>query len=348
MAQRIRKFLYDTLIDQLKEGIVGVDKESKFIIFNKVAESIFGKSRSEVLGKFCWDIFPKEEFTRVINNFLRENELSFKEEVVEIARKAFLLQMAHTRNQENKVVGAIVLLNDLHKYRSLHDAVSQFVINVTHELKAPLTSIKGFIETLMEGAYQNSEVCYHFLQIINEETNRLVRLVINLLDYSYIESAKPQLKIQPVDIREVVEEALNILKPFAEQKNISVEVYFPEGFPLVKVDRDRLMQVVVSIIDNAIKFTGILGQGKIVIRAIEESNYVELCFEDTGVGISSSEQDKIFQRFYRVSDSRLSGVGGIGLGLSISREIVELFGGRITVESEPEKGSNFRVRLPKR
>jgi len=221
-----------------------------------------------------------------------------------------------------------------------------FVANVSHELKTPVTSIKGFTETLLDGAMNNQETLEAFLSIILKESDRLQTLIQDLLDLSKIEQQGFQLNLQKVEMRSLLEEVMTLLTGKAEAKNIRLEFYCKQSQVFLRGDTDRLKQVFINLIGNAINYTPVEGDVKIILLECEEN--VRIHVKDSGVGIIEEEIPRIFERFYRVDRARSRHSGGTGLGLAIVKHLIEAHHGNISVRSKVGEGSEFIIELHKK
>jgi len=221
----------------------------------------------------------------------------------------------------------------------------EFVANVSHELRTPLTSIRGFVETLKDGAIDDPENSRRFLNIIEAHTERLNNLINDLLKLSKIESKEIKMEFQPIALREVIEEVVSNFKEAIKQKGHIVEINIPPDFPQIEADPQRIEQVFINLLDNAIKFTP--KNGRICIKAVGREKDIQIEISDTGIGIPKEHLPSLFERFYRVDKARSRELGGTGLGLSIVKHIIQAHGGKVGVESEFGKGSNFFFILPK-
>jgi two-component system phosphate regulon sensor histidine kinase PhoR len=239
--------------------------------------------------------------------------------------------------------GAVLVLHDISELRRLERVRQDFVANVSHEFKTPLTAIQGFAETLLGGALEDPQNSQRFLGIIREHAARLGRLTDDLLKLSEIEAGKLELEMHPVPMGELIEACAETTRLKAAEKNISLKLDCPSDLPAVRGDSIRLREVLQNLLDNAVQYTP--SGGAITVQAIAE-NQVAIAVIDTGIGIPQAEQERIFERFYRVDAARSREVGGTGLGLSIARHLVEAHGGLIEVKSEVERGSTFTVFLP--
>ena len=239
---------------------------------------------------------------------------------------------------------AIETIRLFEQTKKLDQLKSEFVSKVSHELRTPLTSIKGFTEILLSYEDVDPKTQKEFLGIINEESERLTRLINDILDLSKIEAGRVEWQIRPISIADIVEHTAKLFKPLALEKNIELLVQVPPNLPVIRGDRDQLLQVVDNLLSNAIKFTT-SRMGKITVKALQEDAFVKISVSDTGVGIPWKDQSKIFEKFHQLDDVRSGKPRGTGLGLSICKEIIAHLGGRIWCESEPGKGSTFYFTL---
>jgi two-component system phosphate regulon sensor histidine kinase PhoR len=242
--------------------------------------------------------------------------------------------------------GVVLVLYDLSELRRLERVRRDFVANVSHEFKTPLTAIQGFAETLLGGALEDAANSRRFLEIIREHAARLGRLTDDLLKLSRIEAGKLEIELRPVALAEVIASCVDTTRLKADAKQLALEVDCPENLPAVRGDSGLLREILQNLLDNAVQYTPPGGRITVRARAVADGREVEVAVEDTGIGILSAEQERIFERFYRVDAARSREAGGTGLGLSIARHLVEAHGGRIGVESEVGKGSRFFFTLP--
>ncbi|MHB0870287.1 MAG: sensor histidine kinase, partial [Chloroflexota bacterium] len=238
--------------------------------------------------------------------------------------------------------GALALLQDLTEIRRMETVRRDFVANVSHELRTPLASLKALVETLEEGASAEPEVARDFLSKMHVEVDGLAQMVTELLELSRIESSRVALSFEPEELEPLVRGAADRLAAQADRASLKLSVQLPADLPRVAANRERIQQVLVNLIHNAIKFTP--AGGEIVVGALRRGDQVHIWVADTGVGITPDALPRIFERFYKADRSR-SG-GGTGLGLAIARHVVEAHGGRIWAESIEGKGSTFTLSLP--
>jgi two-component system phosphate regulon sensor histidine kinase PhoR len=236
------------------------------------------------------------------------------------------------------------VLHDITELRKLERVRRDFVANVSHEFKTPLTAIQGFSETLLAGAIDDPQNRERFLGIILEHSRRLARLTDDLLKLSQMDADRLEVEIRGVSVAELIDSCLQTAQHRAAEKELEVTADFPAGLPNIAGDRRRLAEVLQNLLDNAIQYT--LAGGRIIVSAALRGTDVVFTVADTGIGIPKVDQSRIFERFYRVDAARSREAGGTGLGLAIAKHLVEVHGGRIWVESEIGHGSKFHFSVP--
>jgi two-component system phosphate regulon sensor histidine kinase PhoR len=237
----------------------------------------------------------------------------------------------------------VLVIEDLTELQQYERLRKDFVANVSHELKSPLTSIRGLTETLLDGAITDEKNNRRFVALIKEEVDRLGRLIEDLLQLAQIESVEAPVQIQAVDVKSVMEEILPKLQPELDKRGLTLTLDL-EGTQPVSADASRLGQVLVNLLVNAIEYNRDGGSVKVTCRP--EDGFLRISVQDTGIGIPSEDIPRIFERFYRVDKARSRRPGGTGLGLSIVKHIVESHGGKVSVESRLDQGSAFSFTLP--
>jgi len=226
----------------------------------------------------------------------------------------------------------------------LEEIMVQFIANVSHELRTPLTSIKGYTETLLEGAMKDTDLCTRWLRVIYDESQRLERLINDLLDLSMLEAEQVELNFKKCKIEDVIRSIISVLHPLAKKEQIEIKTFFEEGLPKITFDEDRIKQVLLNLIHNAVKYSP---RGKEVIIEVKKlEREIQVSISDKGAGIRQSHINRIFERFYRVEKNMAGKASGRGLGLAIARHIVESHGGNIGATSVLGKGSKFYFTLP--
>ena len=344
MARRVRGQLIEALLDGLPEACLGIDRSGRIRFINRPARQLLGVSE-DVLEQELWDALPLTDFSRLLGTSIKASVPQPVEQVVVFPPdRAFVLQLVPVDNDEGRLQGWVALLRDMSAVKKLEQGLEQLVTDVNQQLKKPVTAIKGFVETLLEGAYTNAEVTKRFLQVINEETNRLARLIVTLEEASAQKA--PEAKPVPTDLVPLLRSCVAMFSQVAAEKNLKLETDLPANLPPVQLVSDDFRRAVINLLDNAIKVTGLKGSGKVVLSAGPRRNYVEIHVADTGVGIDPEELDSIFERFTRVKHGPAAELGGTGLGLSVARDVVQRFGGTLTVKSEVGSGSTFTIQLP--
>lgn len=239
----------------------------------------------------------------------------------------------------------MLVFHDITDLRCLEKVRQDFVANVSHELRTPVASIKGYTETLLEGAMDDRKNAQDFLRIIHSDSERLAKIIDDLLELSRIESGALKMSLKPCRMGSVVRQALSSIKKQAGSRSLGIETSIPENLPDVLADEARLFQVLLNLMDNAVKYNK--EGGKIIVSAADKDRFIEVRISDTGVGIPAKDLPRIFERFYRVDKARSRELGGTGLGLAIVKHIVQAHGGDISVESVLDRGSTFSFTIPK-
>jgi two-component system phosphate regulon sensor histidine kinase PhoR len=356
MAQRLRERLEDfeherakvgAILDGMVEGVIGVDGHDQILLLNERARAML--SLGSVRGE-------RKPFLEVVRNadlhaLLREARRA-GEEVVSRGE----LRLPGPRERRVQVhalplllgaeeVGVVMVLHDVTELRRLEQVRTEFVANVSHELRTPLTAIQGYLETLQAGALEDTQHARRFLEIVARHTERLGRLLNDLTDLSNIELGRVALRLEPVALSEVVESVLTIITPRAESGGVALATELPSDLPAVLADHDRLAQILINLVDNAVKYTPAGGRVTVAARR-EAGDRIEIAVRDTGIGIPPDDLPRITERFYRVDKARSRELGGTGLGLAIVKHLVLAHGGELGIESEVERGTTVRFTLP--
>jgi len=332
------------IFNSMIEGVIVIDKAGYIISVNPTIEKIFSILRKDVEGKIFLEAVRNNDIAEVISAALKRGK-SVSSEIALIYPVHRVFEVNATPIFDNNIIsGCLVVVHDITEIRRLETVRSDFVANVSHELKTPLTSIKGFVETLLEGALDDKENNRHFLKIIRDHAERLDNLVNDLLSLSHLESKEIILKKTSFNLKQQVEGVISGFGSQLKKKDIEIKNELSAGIS-VTADKDRLGQVVTNLMDNAIKFNK--EKGFVRVYGEEINDKVKITVEDSGIGIPEKDISRIFERFYRVDKARSRELGGTGLGLSIVKHIVELQGGSVGVESTEGLGSKFWFILPK-
>ena len=242
-------------------------------------------------------------------------------------------------------IGRVIALRDITAEREIADMKNEFVSTVSHELRTPLTSIKGYVDLILDGsAGEINEVQQDFLGIVKENSDRLVELINEMLDISRIESGRVHLRVEPMGIAESIDGSVDTFRAVLAQTGRSIEIHVPANLPPVIADRDRVGQVMINLLSNALKYSP--GGGRVDVTASHNGDFVTVAITDQGLGIGKEDLKRLFTKFYRVDSAMTREIGGTGLGLSICKNIIELLGGEITVKSKLGSGSTFSFTLP--
>ncbi len=346
MAEQATKM--DSIIQNLQYGLIAVDTEMKLMLVNPVLFALFGLNEQvPVPGKPVVEVVRNNALLAMLEEVMQSNTVLKKEVLVFDGGKRILEIHAYPIPSQEKSIknaGAIAHVLDITSMRRLEELRSEFVANVSHELKTPLTSIRGFVETLRSGTIEDAAVSAKFLDIIDIEAERLGVLINDILSLAEMERFRQEPEQANFLLAPVVSETLQLLDTAAEAKHIDFVVEVAPGL-ILQANQDRIKQLLLNLLDNAVKYNKEGGQ--VTVRAFQNKDKaVEIQISDTGIGIAEIHQDRIFERFYRVDKGRSREQGGTGLGLSIVKHIAKLVGGTISVISEPGKGSTFVVVLP--
>jgi len=332
------------ILASMVEGVIAVDKDTRIISINPSIEDTFSVKKNEAEGRLFLEAIRNNELAEVISGVL-ENKAAISEELNLSWPVQKVFQVNATPIFEGgRISGCLLVIHDITEIRKLERVRSDFVANVSHELKTPLTSIKGFVETLLEGALEDKEESRNFLRIIQDHTDRLNNLINDLLELSHIESKEIALKFERVNLKNVFDVVILGFRSQIKKKGITLNNDLAPGLAL-KADKMKLEQVIINLIDNAIKFNK--EKGGVRIYSEDLGRKIKVVVEDSGQGIPEKDIPRIFERFYRVDKARSRELGGTGLGLSIVKHIIELHEGTVGVESIEGLGSKFFFIIPK-
>jgi PAS domain S-box len=333
------------VLTNMTSGVIFISEQRRIMLVNPAVEKLLGTAGHELVGKLHIEAGKSFGLSQYIDRCLDKSE-KFRQEVhIYYPQERVLdVNFAPYINFKGESRGVVVVLHDITEIRRLEKMRSDFVANVSHELRTPITSIKGFTETLLEGAMQDEETCRNFLQIISDESERLYRMIRDILDLSKIEQKRIPLHLSHVHVQELIRSAAAIMHDQAQRKQLKVAL--PESQPDIwlMTDKDCLQQIVLNLMTNAIAYTP--EEGEITIRTEADDKQITIQVADTGIGIPEKDLARIFERFYRVDKARSRDSGGTGLGLAIVKHLVENLHGQIKVESVEGRGSTFTVILP--
>lgn len=338
---------FKALLTSIKNPIIAVDNKHRLILLNPAAEALFHIQLEDTLGKHLLEVIRNNVLDEHIKNILISNletqiEITIqdpKEKILKIYSNPITLEEDPTR-----AMGIVALIEDVTEIRKLEKMRSDFVANVSHELKTPLTSISGFVETLKSGAIEDEETKLRFLDIIDIETERLTRLIDDILTLSEIENIHSRVIEQEIITSEAIQEVEEMIRPLASNKEIELIVEIDSNLPTIEGNRDWFKQMLINLLENAIKYTP--NHGRVHLNAYQKYHNIVITVKDTGIGIPKKDIPRLFERFYRVDKARSRKVGGTGLGLAIVKHIVLSLKGRIKVNSDVGKGTEFTVIIP--
>ncbi|MGF7058825.1 two-component system histidine kinase PnpS [Brassicibacter mesophilus] len=335
------------ILTSMFNGVIALDNSHRIILINPSAEEIFGISENEVKGKHILEAVRNNVLDDLINSMLYENNIVKNE--IEIFEPRYRILSIHSNmirlnNDPNRTLGTVIIIQDITEIRKLENMRKDFVANVSHELKTPLTSIKGFVETLKEGAAENKNIRDKFLDIIDIEASRLTSLIQDLLLLSEIENKNNLPSKETIDVNKSIDEVMQMLSEIAKQKDIELIDKVNKNLPSLQGNSGWFKQMLINLIDNGIKYTP--NGGNVVVTAYSVSGKIYIKVSDTGIGIEKEHLSRLFERFYRVDKARSRQVGGTGLGLAIVKHIIIALRGNIDVKSEINKGTEFIISLP--
>lgn len=340
-----------SVLENLLSGIIMIDKNERIVLLNRAAEDFIGFGADEVIGKKFDEAKQPFEFVQLIGECLDTRE-HIRDEMLFYYPEERILEINVTpiMGTDGEWAGVLIVLHNITAMRRLERMRSEFVANVSHELKTPIASVKGFAETLLAGALDDKETAKSFLQIIFDESERLNRLIGDILELSKIESKRIPLQFSPVEMKGFVEQTLHVMRTEAAKKRIELDMSVPADM-YIEADEDRLRQIVINLLSNGIAYTPEGGRVKVSVEPLPngadpEHERIRLTIADTGIGIPRKDLPRIFERFYRVDKARSRSSGGTGLGLSIVKHLVDLHKGTIAVESEVGLGTRFMIDLP--
>jgi two-component system phosphate regulon sensor histidine kinase PhoR len=352
MADSLRKTIQDlsgernklsAVLATMRDGIIVVDPGSTVLMINQAAREMLNVGSQVREGRRLVEVARDHQVYRLTSDCLATGELQLGEVVLFRPRRFLGALATPLKDNSSSSIGVLITLHDLTRTRQMENSQREFVSNVSHELRNPLASVKAMVETLEDGAIETPEVARNFLERIHHDLDRMNSLVNELLELSRLESGQLSLKLEPLELEPLVEDIRSRFNLLTQERSIDVVVNFPPDFPRVMADEDRTRQVIINLMENALKFTPPGGQVTFCAEPKPEGS-VEVTVTDTGVGISQEHLPHIFERFYKVDRSRHA--SGTGLGLAIVKQLVEAHGGEVWVKSQEGAGSTFGFSLP--
>ena len=332
------------ILSSMVEGVVAADRDERVVHMNEASGRMLGVDPERALSQPIWETIRVREVTEVISEALRREKVVHR--VVRLSGSPDRILDLHASPLQSGggvLAGAVLVLDDITQLRRLENVRRDFLGNVSHELKTPVTAIRALVETVLDDPEMVAETRHSFLGKVRNQAERLSSLVSDLLSLSRLESEAEALDVEPIDLREPIEASIASLQTASAAKGICITAELPGESVIVNGDPEALQQAVTNLVDNAIKYS----QGRAVqVRLLSDGGEALLEVEDDGVGIDPRQQERVFERFYRVDKARSRELGGTGLGLAIVKHITLAHDGRVSLNSTPGRGSAFQIRLP--
>ncbi|MFH2075717.1 MAG: ATP-binding protein [Pseudomonadota bacterium] len=330
----------------MAEGIMVLDKEGRIETLNRGMEELIGSRIGELYGRTILDAFRNVQLQDALERFRATGETVFQEITLGEENPVVLdATISAIQDETDGVQKTMLVFHDVTRLKKLERIRTDFVANVTHEIRTPLTAIIGFVETLQQGAVDDRQKARTFLQTIHENAQRLNRLVDGLLTLSGIEMGETNLRPERLAMGDVLDHALAVVATRVAEKKLTIIKEIPKALPPVRADRDRLVQILLNILDNAVKFTP--AEGTITVTALPSTDvYLTVRIADTGVGIPKGEIPRLGERFYRADKTRSREPGGTGLGLSIVKHLMKMHQGRMSIDSSLGHGTTVSLQFP--
>ena len=332
-----------TMLSSMVEAIIAVNTEEHIIRFNHAASALFKVPEKEAEKKNISEVVRNTELVEFIQSTLSSKAPQEADIVMLDEKRTIQARGTRLRDSEGENIGGLIVLNDITQLKRMEAVRRDFVANVSHELKTPITSIKGFVETLKDGAMHEPDTADRFLEIVSKHTDRLNAIIEDLLKLSRLEDEGVEIEFEKASIRKIIQDAVMVCQKKADRKKIAVKIDCEEDIS-AEVNPPLLEEALVNLIDNAIKYST---EGcDIDIVGNKSNNMIQIAVKDCGPGIQQKHLPRIFERFYRIDRARSRDIGGTGLGLSIVKHIVQTHQGEVTVESTVGEGSCFTIHLP--
>ncbi|WP_449537219.1 two-component system histidine kinase PnpS [Ferdinandcohnia sp. Marseille-Q9671] len=334
-----------TLIENMGSGLLFIDGKGYISIFNKYINEVFKNSQEELRGKLYYEALTYNEITKLVEEiFMTERRVRRQVHLsIDNEQRDFEVYGAPIIGTNAEWKGIVLVFHDISDLKRLEQMRKDFVANVSHELRTPITSIKGFAETLMDGAMNDEAVLQEFLSIILNESHRLQVLIQDLLDLSKMENKGFKLTITRVNVKELLNNCLLMLRSKSLERDIHLELLIEDESATIDGDMDRLKQVFINVINNSLSYSP--KGAKVSVQVTSQNEFIQIKVIDTGVGIEEKELPRIFERFYRVDKDRSRNSGGTGLGLAIVKHIIEAHEGSVLINSKVGEGTTVTIRL---
>ncbi len=337
---------YESVLASMIEGVIALDMNECIISINQAAMNILGQPATNLKGRSIQELTRNSELYQFVSDSISSGKLTEGDIIFHSdAERIVHTQSIPLGTRAEKRMGTLLVLNDVTKLRQLENIRRDFVANVSHEIKTPLTAIKGFVETLLRGRVDNPEEADRFLQIIDKHVDRLSAIVEDLLSLARIEQSggRQELHLERKRLKNIMETAIQVIQAKADEKKITIRLECADDH-FMKIDATLMDQALVNLIDNAVKYSPEGGSIRIAVET--KGRDVAISVTDNGPGIPQKHLPRLFERFYRVDKARSRKLGGTGLGLAIVKHAVQSHGGQVGVESIVGKGTTFEIRLP--
>lgn len=336
----------NSVLSHMTDGVIATDRRGKIVIINEKAQEMLDISQEIALGKSIIEVLKQDMTLRELLEIDEEILFDFSTADNEILlRGGFSL----IQRESGFISGLVCVLHDVTEHEKIERDRKEFVSNVSHELRTPLTSMRSYLEALNDGAWKDEEIAPQFLKVTQEETNRMIRMVQDLLELSRMDAGRSQLQLELIDLNELFNHVIDrfemVLKTTEDPvKDHTIVRDLTKQEIWVEIDADRIMQVLDNILNNALKYSP--DGGVITCRLLKTQSTVILSVSDQGLGIPKKDLTRVFDRFFRVDKARARSMGGTGLGLAISKEVIQHHGGKIWADSTEGKGTTFYISLP--
>jgi two-component system phosphate regulon sensor histidine kinase PhoR len=360
----------EAILRNMSDGLMLTDKKGRILLFNSSIKKIFG-IESNIEGKTLMETLRKVELMEVVDKVVQGKETISREITVTYPKELYLMTTAtpfYSQASTEEISGVVVMFHDITRLRQLEEMRKDFIANVSHEIKTPITAIKGFAETLLEGAINDKENAYRFLETIRNHSERLNSLVSDLLTLSRIELGDIKIEKTTVNLDAVVNTIFETMREKAQKKGLYLKKEISPDVREIQADKDRLIQILINLVDNGIKFTeeggvtvkvqipssppfskgghGGINDSSFVLHPSSLNNSIEISVEDTGIGIPKKHLPRLGERFYRVDRARSRELGGTGLGLAIVKHLVKAHSWDMAIESTEGVGTKVRISCP--
>jgi len=351
LAQEAEALRRQSILESMADGVIVVNTSGQVTLANQAAAQILGREVQHFIGWDTTGLVPGDntDLCTRLGHFIGESifprpKRRPQRQVLEAGEQAIQVHLSPVITASDEFLGAVAVFRDISQEMEVNRAKTKFVNEVAHELRAPLTSIKGYVDLILEDEDYTKEEIYEWLRVVQANSNRLSQLIADLLDVSRIEAGKITIRQEPVDLVSAINEVLTTFQGQATAKQLRLSSFVPDDELLILGDQDRVIQVLNNLVSNAIKYTP--DGGQVLVSAQRQQHMVRVDVVDSGIGLSPADQQRLFEKFFRADHPLVRQVAGTGLGLSIAKGIVEMHGGRIWVESQLGAGSMFSFTLP--